>query len=268
MPGPRLFLLSLSALLALTSSAPGQGRPSEFLEVVQVTVKPSGVAEYEDYLKTVVAAANKVGAPNRALTYQLVMGGPGYTYFFAIHFDRWDERESWPSIPEVLRQAYGDMEGGRILSAGRAPVERSESAVYRLQPDLGTRLRLIDPPSPYMLLVRTEVHPELASAYEIFLAKLKTAEEKEPGSPTGIRRVSVLGVASTYQTARPFSKHAERAAWPGTEELLRKAYGEAEAAQLIEGSLRAVRSRFTCVLALRPDLSRPKGGPAPTTSDK
>ncbi len=127
--------------------------------------------------------------------------------------------------------------------------------------DLSTHPKAFDPPPAYTFVVRTEVKPEMASAYELYLAKLKAAQEKVPDAPTANRRVSLQGQASTYVTATPFNKHSERDAWLGPGEALRKAYGEAEAHHIMESSLRCVSKRELLVFAYRPDLSRPTPAP-------
>lgn len=247
--------LSLSLLPALAPPSAAQAPPTEFLQVVTVNVKPEAIADYEDYVKKIVAATGKTTGSPRVVGYQVVLGGPGATYFFVLPFNKWAEIDGWSSIPRILTAAYGEAEAARILQAGRAATARSESAVYRLLPDLSTRPRTFDPPRAYALLVRTEVEPAMQRAYEEYLAKLRAAQEQTPESPTAIRRVSVLGPAVTYVTAQFFSKHAERDAWPSAGDVLRKAHGEAEGRRITEESLRAVRRRDIFVMAHRPDLS-------------
>ena len=134
--------------------------------------------------------------------------------------------------------------------------------MFRLLANLSTRPEVFDPPASFVFLVRTEVKPELASAYELSLAKLKAAGEQAPNSPTAIRRVAVQGLSYTYTTALFFNKYVEREGWPSPGELLRKAYGEAEARHIEQSSLQCIRKREFLVLAYRPDLSRPTAGPA------
>lgn len=253
--------VAVSLLFGFASLAAAQGQPAQFIQVVTVTVKSESVADYEDYVKKIQAAANKIGAPQRVFASQVILGGPGFTYSFVLPFNKWGEVDTWPTIPEMLSKAYGDAEAAKILKAGRAAIDRSRSEVFRLLGDLSTRPKVFDPPPAFTFLVRTEVKPEMASAYELYLAKLKAAQEQLPNAPTANRRVSLQGQASTYVTATPFNKHSERDAWPSPGEALRKAYGEAEASHILETSLRCVSNREFLVLAYRPDLSRPIAAP-------
>ena len=53
-----------------------------------------------------------------------------------------------------------------------------------------------------------------------------------------------------------FDKHAERDAWPRPLDVLRQAYGEAEAQRLNEVRLKSIKDAETFVVTYRPDLSR------------
>lgn len=237
---------------AAVAQAPG---PSEFLQVLTVTVKPEAVTDYEDYVKKVVASAAKTPGFPRVVTYQVTMGGPSYTYNFVLPFNKWADLDGWTPLSRALATFYGEAEAARIGRAGRSAVVHSESIVHRLLRDLSTKPRSFDPPAPFVFVVRTEVDPAMQRSYEEYLSKLKTAQEQSPDSPTAIRRVSALGPALTYSTAQFFTKHADRDAWTPPGDALRKAHGEAEGRRLLEEGARAVRRREIYVLAFRPDLS-------------
>lgn len=254
--------LALGLCLGFAWAAPtfAQDSPADFIEVVTVTVKPSAVSEYEDYVKKIVAGATKVGAsPQTVLTHQPTLGGPGYTYEIVLPFNNWGELDGWGAIPQILSKAYGDVQGAAILKAGRGAIERSQTAVYRLLRNLSSP-RLTS--TTFVQLIVTQVDPGMTSDYERYLAKLKAALDQMPGTPTTLRWVSSQGAASTYVTAQFFNKWAERDGAPAVGEALRKAYGEAEARHVLEAGARAVRNRVFYVAAFRPDLSRT---PAPAT---
>jgi len=254
-------------LVCLVASAPlvsAQGKVPDFIETRTITIKPTAVSEFEDYVKKVVAGANKLGAPQRWLTYQLASGGPQFTYLVAFPFNKWEEMDRWTPTAEILTKGYGELEGTKLLKGGRACIEDYQITVSRTLHDLSTRAKPNDPPAAFVYNIRTEVDPDMSSAYELYLAKVKAAAEQAPNAPTAIRRVSVQGTSNVYSSSTYFNKHAERDGWPNGGELLRKAYGEAEARNLTETSLRAVRKREYRVLAFRADLSRPTAAPAPT----
>jgi hypothetical protein len=51
------------------AQTPAASDVPRFLQVITVKVKPAAIAEYEDYVKKVIAAAVKVGAPQRVVVY-------------------------------------------------------------------------------------------------------------------------------------------------------------------------------------------------------
>jgi cellobiose-specific phosphotransferase system component IIB len=250
------FAFAAAFFFAVALPVVAQNEPSQFIQIITTTVRSNAVVEYEDYVKKIMAGAAKIGAPQRVVTYQVALGGPGFTYNYVIPFSKWEEMDGWPSIPQILTKAYGDAEGARILKSGRDAIEHTESAVYRTQKNISTRPRLNDPPAPFVMVVRTEIEPGTAVAYERFLSKLKAAQEQEPGTRSVNRSVSVLGPALVYLGANFFSKNAERDNWTAVEDLLRKTYGDADGQELLDGSLRAVRKREIFIQSYRPDLSR------------
>jgi hypothetical protein len=223
------------------------------------------VSEYEDFAKKIVAGANKVGAPQRWSVYGVRAGGPAFTYNIVLPFSAWAEVDAWTSVAQILSKAYGEAEGARFVKAGLASIERTETAVYRLLPDLSTRPKVFDPPAAFIQVFVTDVEPGMVPTWESFLARLKAAQEKAPQAPTSIRRVAVLGASNRYVTALPFNKYAERDGWPTTLDVLRQAYGETEARSLNETRLRCTRQAQILVLAYRPDLSRPAAGSMPAS---
>lgn len=262
------FVFSVASLCGTAAPATAQGQgaqPAQFVQVITSTVRPTGATDYEDVVKKIVAGANKIGAPQHWMAYGVAVGGPSYTYNVVLPFNTWSEIDGWTVVPQILSKAYGDAEAARLMKTFRASVERSETAVLRLLPDLSTRPKVFAPPATFLQIFVTDVEPELVPTWETFLARLKEAQEKAPQAPTSIRRVAVLGASNRYVTALPFSKYAERDAWPSTMDVLRQAYGEAEARSLDETRLRATRQAQIMVLAYRPELSRPVAAPMPAS---
>lgn len=251
----RLALVA-AFLLAISLPVLAQNEPPDFVQIITTTVRSNGVADYEDYIKKIMAGASKIGAPQRVLAYQVGLGGPGFTYNFVLPFNKWEEMDGWPSIPQILTRAYGDAEGARILNSGRNAIEHSESAVFRTLRNLSTRPRVNDPPAAFVMVVRTEIEPGMAVSYERYLSKLKAAQEQEQSTRTVNRLVSVLGPALTYWGANFFNKHADRDNWLAAADLMRTTYGDADGQELTDLSLRAVRKRDVFVQSYRPDLSR------------
>jgi hypothetical protein len=227
-----------------------------FVQVNSITVKLGMQAEFEDYLKKIIAAANKLNTNQRLITAQVGMGGSPMMYFVTSSFEKWADADGLEAAPSLLVKAYGDLEGAKILKAGRSTLESLEVDVVELIPDASTNPKTFMPPLAHTLVIRTDIDPALAADYRNYLSMLKAAQEKDPASPTAIRRASAVGPAGVFVTTEPFDKFADRDAWPGTEGLLKKAYGDAAAKMLLDQAARAIKSRVTYVLNYRPDLSR------------
>jgi hypothetical protein len=262
--GATRLALGLIGLVLFATLGAAQTHPS-YVHSILVTVKPTSVTDFEDYVKKIMAAATKVGSPQVILAAQLQTGGPQYTYVFASPFGSFEEMEKWPSIPEMLTKALGDVEGGKILKGGRATIESTETWVARTQAELSTNLKPLDlTATPFVRLLRTDVDPAMTGAYEAFLAKVRAAQEKAPGYPTVSRRVTVLGKSSIYYSVTYVKSIADLDKIPNQGELMRKAYGEEGAATITQSGNAAVRNRDAWLLRYRPDLSRPTAAPATT----
>ena len=246
---------------ALAQAQTQAAQPSEFIHVITTTVRADGLVEHETFQKRIKAAAEKVGAPQPWTTFGVTVGGPGRTYHIVLPFNKWSEVDGWMNVREMLVKAFGEAEGMKMLRAGVASIERNETAVYRLLPDLSTRPQAFSPPPTYVHLIVTEVEPAMVPTFRSYLAKVREAQEKSSRAPTAIRRVAVMGEGNTYVTAVPFNKFAERDNRPTNLEVLQEAFGEAEAQRLEETRLKSTRNLRQMVLAYRPDLSRPKAGP-------
>src|SRR5439155_24978320 len=98
-----------------------------------------------------------------------------------------------------------------------------------------------------------------------YRARLRAGQEKTPQGPMSIRRVVAPGASKRCVSAVPFNKYAERDGWPSALDVLREAYGEAEARALNKTRLRCTREALIVVLAYRPDLSRPATGAMPAS---
>jgi hypothetical protein len=257
----RRVKVAVAVLLALLLPRVGVAQNSvpqvpRFVQVNSITVKLGMQAEFEDYMKKIVAAANKLNTNQRLITGQVTMGGSPMMYFVTSSFEKWSDADGLESAPALLVKAYGDLEGAKILKAGRSTLESLEVNVVEQIPDMSTNPKTFMPPLAHTLVIRTDIDPALSADYRNYLGMLKAAQEKDPASPTAIRRVSVVGPAGVYVTTEPFDKFADRDAWPSAEGLLKKAYGDSAAKMLLDQAMRAIRSRVTYVLTYRPDLSR------------
>jgi hypothetical protein len=251
----KFFALGLTCVLA-AGSAQAQSQPKQFVQLLTIHARPEGALDYEAFAKKVMAAADKVGQNQRVLIYQVTSGGPGYTYMVLSYFDKWSETDDLLSTPEILIKALGEVEGAKAIRTGRTSIESTEVAVYRLLPELCTKPKAYDPPPGYLQVIRTEVKPEMTHEWERLIARYKAASEQLPETPTAIRRVAVEGPANVYVTSSPYTKGAERDAWPTFIDVLKKAYGDEEARSLDLSRGECIKHSEAFIMKFRPDLSR------------
>lgn len=259
-----VFAVGLASAVAVLSplSAQQSAPVAEYVAVTNVTVRPGGFAEFEDYAKKVQAAATKIGLKQRVDAYQVAQGGSIYSYDFVSTHATLAELDSVPSVPSMLLKAYGEIEGNKLLRAGRAQVASTETFVVRMRSEFSTKPKGVAG-VPFVQLVRAEIDPAMLTQYEDYLTKVKAAGDKHAGAPTAIRHSSVFGQSNVFISALPFATYAEREKWPSPLAILTAAYGEAEARQLQETARRAQKRLDIWVVAYRRDLSRLAG---PTTN--
>ena len=232
--------------------------PNPWSHVTRVNVHPGQVGDFEDYVKKIQAARTKLGLPHDAMIYQVAMGGSPFTYYSITPFMTWEEMDAFPSVAATVTKAYGEVEGARILKAGRSTIADATIEVYRLRLDLSSNPKAGAPPSPFVALTISELNREGAAAYQRILGKIKKAEEQDANGPTVLRYVMSLGDGMVTVAARPASTLAERAKAPNQGDVLDKFYGVDENRDMNDAITKAVVKRSTPILAYRPDLSRVK----------
>lgn len=247
---------SVVLLLLLASVSLAQQQPKRFLEAHEFTIRPGAVMAFEDYIKKVVEAADKVGIQQEWATFSQEIGTPGRTYLVALYYDKWAERDGWTRVPEILDQAYGEDEAAKIYRTGTSAIESSHSRVYYLLEEHSTKIDSAGTLASHYMVTETHIKREMVSDYELMLSKIQAAEEAMEGSSTAIRRVTALGDASIYIASRPFEKYADIDARAGQGSALRKMYGDEETRQMGETIRRCHKSQRTFVINMRPELSR------------
>src|SRR5438552_625412 len=87
-------------------------------------------------------------------------------------------------------------------------------------------------PSQFLQLTITTVKPSAINDYEEFVKKLNAARDKTPGSPAvSVYAVNLGGPAFQFYTITQWEKWADREKFPNGGQMLRKVYGDAEAAR-------------------------------------
>ena len=258
----KIVTLALASCLATASAAVAQtsatasGVPWTLLSGTTITVKPSSVAAFEDSVRKINAANVKAGvAPSRF--WSVGRGGPGFTYLATLRFAKWSEMDERPSMMTVLKKAYGDAEGPKVLGASAATIDALSSVVNRVLPSLSSPPASFATPPAHIRLSRVEVHQGMGPKFEVYLAKLKAAQDKVGGTPPVVRYVSTLGPSNVYTASYYFDKYAQWDGAPAIADVLRKAYGDAEAAILEETARVCVKHLESYVLDYRADLSQP-----------
>ncbi len=111
-------------------------------------------------------------------------------------------------------------------------------------------------PSQFLQLTITTVKPSAINDYEEFVKKLNAARDKTPGSPAvAVYAVNLGGPAFTFYQVTQWEKWADREKFPNGGEMLRKVYGDAEAARLQKLQRDAVANQRTEVYAYDADAS-------------
>jgi hypothetical protein len=253
-----LSALVLAACLATAANAVAQGAgvPWSYISGTTVTVKPSAVFEFEGLVKKINAANAKAGVPPSRF-WSVSRGGPGFTYLATLRYAKWAEMDDRPSMMAVLKKALGDVEGPKVWAATLANVESSSSVVNKVLPSLSSPPTSFDKPPAHIRLSRVEVNQGMGPKFEVYLEKLKAAQDKVGGTPPVIRYASVLGPANVYTAAYYFDKYAQWDGVPAINDVLRKAYGDAEASLLQESARACIKSLDVSVLDYRADLSTP-----------
>lgn len=253
------FVVGLACVLALFAPLVAQTPPpANYVVVATIQVRPAAVADFEDYLKKLNAAGLKIGLKVRADTYQVVQGGSPFQYDIVQTFQTLEELGAVPAVPVVLTRAHGEAEAGRLMRTGRTAIESVEYSTLQYQAGLSTKPRL-PVASPFFQLVQVEIDPQMGPQYTEYLRRVKAAGDKFAAAPTALRHTNLFGPAFIYLSALPFNTWAERAKWPGPNDPLAPAYGEAESAKLQETNRLATRARKVWIVQHRPDLSRIPG---------
>jgi hypothetical protein len=257
-------LMCLVAPLVLLS-AQGAFAQARYQQVYENSVKPGQELVYENYVKKLVAAADKAGAKTYWTSYTVTLGKPGSTYRVALNFNSWEERGAWTTIPTMMVKAYGQPEGERLMKEGGNALERSVVEVWEYLP--GSSANQTTPPAPAGNFVRAQVvrvAPSMSADYEAMTAKFKPAYEAAAGKPAITRWVLRVGANSGYTYRRVEQVGAMRDFdGPTGPQLLQKFFGAQWAAMSAELN-KMVTFRQEFMSTRRADLSRV--APATTSS--
>lgn len=246
-------------------SAQGALAQARYQQVYENSVKPGQELVYENYVKKLVAAADKVGAKTYWTSYTVSLGKPGGTYRVALNFNSWADRGAWSTIPAMMVKAYGQAEAERLMKEGGGALERSVTEVWENLPaQSANQGGTPAAPGNFVRAQIVRVQPGMASDYEAMLTRLKPAYEAAAGKPVIARSVLRIGANSsyTYRRVQQVSAMSDLDA-PSGPELLQKFFGAQWAAMSAELN-KMVTFRQEFISTRRADLSRV--APATTSS--
>ena len=197
------------------------------------------------------------------LTYAVTLGGPRLTFIQLTPFEKFADREKWPNGNDMLTKVYGAAEATRLVKTLRDAVANQRSEVFGYQDDQSTNpSKYSAAPAAFLSFQRTELAPEFAGEYANYQRKVKIAQEKAGDKRLITRRNNAYGTGFSALAVTRLDTLSDRDATnPNLAEAMRKAFGDAEAAQLQPLANHAVRSRQTLLLTYRADLSHPKATP-------
>ncbi|GMR23000.1 MAG: hypothetical protein BMS9Abin37_1390 [Acidobacteriota bacterium] len=244
-----LFLIVMVSLVAMPAAA-------QFQHLIEVQVKSGHEVAYENYIKKIGEAADKIGSPMSWSTFYVAVGKPGSTYRIGLLFEKWGDRDAWQSGRQVLVDAFGEQEGSEIYSEGGSHVVSSSSRIWEVIDDGTANPQTGTEASPFYEVTIRYLKPEMVSEYRGLLRRFKSAYENAEGKPSVTRWVLRFGTGqnTTFRRTQPFDSWSERDGWnPG--ELIAAQFG-ADAPLLIERLTAAVWKTEHFVSAYRPDLSR------------
>ena len=87
----------LVLVLGLMAQAQAQNKPAQFVQLTITTVRPSAINDYEDFVKKLNAARDKTPGSPRVLVYAVNLGGPAFTFYTIIEWEKWADREKFPN---------------------------------------------------------------------------------------------------------------------------------------------------------------------------
>ena len=245
-----LFLMLVVSLTAMPAAA-------QFQQMIEVQVKPGHEIGYENYIKKIKEAADKIGSPMSWSTFYVAVGKAGSTYRISLLFDKWGDRDAWQGPRQVLVEAFGEQEGSKVYSEGASHVASSSSRLWQVIDD-GTanpQARGAVPAPFYEVTIRW-VKPEMVAEYRGLLRRFKSAYEAAEGNPSVTRWVLRFGSGEnrTFRRTHPFDSWGDRDGW-NARDVISKHFGP-DAPLLFDRLNAAVWKSEHFVSAYPPDLSR------------
>lgn len=244
-----LFLMVIVSLVAMPAAA-------QFQQLIEFQVKPGHEIAFENYIKKIGEAADKMGSPMSWSTFSVAVGKPGSTYRIGLPFEKWGDRDAWQGGRQLLAEAFGEQEGSKIYSEGGSHVTSSSTRIWEViddgtaNPQTGTEV------SPFYEVTIRWVKPEMVAEYRGLLRRFKSAYENAEAKPSVTRWVLRFGTGqgTTFRRTQPFDSWSDRDGW-NPPDIISAQFGP-DAPLLFERLTAAVWKNEHFVSAYRSDLSR------------
>lgn len=243
----------LALVLPVSALAQAPQSPAPLSLVYATAVKPGMQPQFEAGMGKLIAAYTKANSPVRWTTFVSAVGGTGPTYYSALPMQKMGDVDGWPAVA-------GEQE---ILQSMGASAQQTQTMIMGLRPDLSYAPEGAAPlsgPPPLGYVYAWTVKPGGAPQFEAAFTKTVEAYRKAQSPMRWTTSASMVGgTAQTYISVIPMQKYGDIDGWQGSSpaEVLGKAYGEAEAAKLMQSFSAVVDSTQVSIIASRPDLSRP-----------
>jgi hypothetical protein len=114
-------------------------------------------------------------------------------------------------------------------------------------------------PARYQFRYEVPVKPGMSPQYEQYVKKIVEAGKKTQAQPWIAVQHTTGTPGGTYSFVLPFEKWADRDSWLTPQQMLAKAFGEAEATKIASAGQAAMESFQTSVAELQKDLSGKPG---------
>ncbi len=245
-----LFLMLVVSLTAMPAAA-------QFQQMIEFQVKPGHEIGYENYIKKIKEAAEKIGSPMSWSTFYVAVGKPGSTYRISLRFDKWGDRDAWQGGRQILIEAFGEQEGSKVYSEGGSHTASVSSRIWEMIDDGTANPQAPGAgPSPFYEVTIRWVKPEMVAEYQGLLRRFKSAYEGDERNASVTRWVLRFGSGEnrTFRRTQPFDSWGDRDGWDARE-VISKHFGP-DAPLLFDRLNAAVWKSEHFVSAYRPDLSR------------
>jgi hypothetical protein len=257
-----LKVVTIVAVLSL-ALAPAAQAQARFQELIELTVRPGQEELFENYMKKIIEAYDKVESDLGWATFEVAVGKPSPTYRIAVPFDKWAEIDNWQE--DVLEKAFGEDEAKRIQSEGARAIATSSTRIWEYLPEGSSNVTPDAPVANFYEVEMREVKPEMLPEMQLLQGKWKAAYEAAESKPVVSRWVLRIGQSPgiTFRRTAPYNKWSERDEW-NIGQILQGHYGEAEMEHQMETLQRSLTRNEVFVSAFRSDLSR-MASETPTT---